>query len=81
MLFTAVKSNEFPHRVIKNGPEVVDCIPSDQPNISRGLFRAINIGQGRTGVRITLGPEFIWVVLDESSERSPQIRDVMLGPF
>jgi hypothetical protein len=79
VLCTAIQPDQFPHRMVKSGPQIVNRIADDKRQ--RGWkIRIDNAGSDHSSCSIMFDSDQIWIVPD-AREDELQISDVMLGPI
>lgn len=81
ILCSAVPSNQFPCRVIKSGPEVMNRIANDQGDVGGKWGAEAYANCHFAGVRIRAESKRVRITLDEALESDFQISDVLLGPL
>jgi hypothetical protein len=76
-----VGADQLIGEMVEAAHQILDDVPGNQgETIGGGLDRADVINQ-LARLRITLGPNFIRVGIQESPDLSLQVRDVLFGPF
>ena len=80
VLLTSVQPNQFPRSMIQGGSEVVDGITDDEGPV--GWKRLVEAHLDNHGIRLRVFVKAeVLAVSCKGIAGSPQIRDVLIGPF
>ncbi len=81
VLYTAVYSDQFPHSVVKGRPQIMNRITQDQGQVMGNWLAQTNLDGEGASLRIVLGEKFMGVALNKGVKCTPEISDVLFGPF
>lgn len=73
--------NQVVDQMVKCAPQIVEGIPCDRRQPRRGLADADEIIDQLSSLRVTLGPDYVWVGHRERADFRLKITDVLFGPF
>ena len=77
----SITTHDLVGEIVKRTPEILNSVSSNQGNKFRDGINAQHVINQLACLRISLGPDFIRVGIEEGSQIFIKITDVLFGPF